>query len=35
MLRKPLLCLVLALLLGGAFAFGLTRLMLLRYEDRR
>jgi len=32
MLRKPLLSLLLALLLGGGFASGLTRLFVLRYE---
>ena len=32
MLRKPLLCLLLALLLGGGFAYGLARLFILRYE---
>ncbi len=32
MLRKPLLTLLLALLLGGGFAYGLVRLFVLRYE---
>jgi len=32
MLRKPLLSLLLALLLGGGFAYGLVRLFVLRYE---
>lgn len=32
MLRKPLLCLLLALLLGGGFAYGVARLFILRYE---
>ena len=32
MLRKPLLSLLLALLLVGAFVYGVTRLFLLRYE---
>jgi hypothetical protein len=32
MLRKPLLSLLLALLLGGGFVYGLTRLFVLRYE---
>jgi hypothetical protein len=32
MLRRPLLSLLLALLLGGGFAYGLVRLFVLRYE---
>lgn len=32
MLRKPLLSLLLALLLGGGFAYGLAHLFILRYE---